>query len=128
MQKLSNYLKCLKNNKNGFLLIDSIVGVLVLVIGLAGLALLYTHGTNASVQSDKMQAAVQIAGQEMERLKKLDGQSFSEIDLKEEVLKVNKLNSDINGENGAIVVMQGYSGGDEKSLTNNFVVTTIFFI
>ena len=55
-----NGIKQFRKNKQGFLLVDAMIGVLVLVIGLAALAVLYMQGTDVSVKSDKMQAAVQV--------------------------------------------------------------------
>ena len=64
-----------KNNDNrrGFMLVDGMVAVLIVAIGLVALAFMYTQGIKTRVAGERRQAAVQIAGQEMERLKKYEG-------------------------------------------------------
>lgn len=65
-----------KKNRQGFMLVDGLVAVLIVAIGLVSLAFMYTHGIKARVAGERRQAAVQIAGQEMERLKKYDGGTY----------------------------------------------------
>lgn len=65
--------------RDGFFLLDSLVGLLVLSIGLVGLALLYTQGSDVSVKAERLQGAVQVAGQEMERLKQADRGTLSNL-------------------------------------------------
>ena len=60
-------------DKRGFMLIDGMVAVLIVAIGLVALAFMYTQSIKTRVGGERRQAAVQIAGQEMERLKKYDG-------------------------------------------------------
>lgn len=55
------------------MLVDGLIAVLIVAIGLVSLAFMYTHGIKTRVAGERRQAAVQIAGQEMERLKKYDG-------------------------------------------------------
>lgn len=117
----------LRTNKQGFLLVDSIVGVLILAIGLAALAALYMQGTDVSVKSDKMQAAVQVAGQEMERLKKADGKSLSEA--QDIINLINTVNgsSNINYDDDKYVAMRGYTpekGDGSVTAKDRFEITT----
>lgn len=99
----------IKQRQDGFLLVDSIVGVLILAIGLTALAVLYMQGTDASVKADKMQAAVQVAGQEMERLKKADGKSLSEAQEIVGEVKAASGSGNINYDDDKYVAMQGYT-------------------
>ena len=68
-----------KNNDNrrGFMLVDGMVAVLIVAIGLVALAFMYTQGINTRVAGERRQAAVQMAGQGMEKLKKADGKTES---------------------------------------------------
>ena len=68
-----------KNNDNrrGFMLVDGMVAVLIVAIGLVALAFMYTQGVNTRVAGERRQAAVQMAGQGMEKLKKADGKTES---------------------------------------------------
>ena len=70
-----------KNNDNrrGFMLVDGIVAVLIVAIGLVALASMYTQGINTRVAGERRQAAVQLAGQGMEKFKKADGKTISEL-------------------------------------------------
>lgn len=65
-----------KKNRQGFMLVDGLIAVLIVAIGLVALAFTYTHGIKTRVAGERRQAAVQIAGQEMERLKKYDGGTY----------------------------------------------------
>ncbi len=65
-----------KKNRQGFMLVDGLVAVLIVAIGLVALAFMYTQGIKTRVAGERRQAAVQIAGQEMERLKKYDGGTY----------------------------------------------------
>ena len=55
------------------MLVDGIIAVLIVAIGLASLAFMYTQSIKTRVSGERRQAAVQLAGQEMERLKKFEG-------------------------------------------------------
>ena len=55
------FMQQLRPNKQGFLLVDAIIGVLVVAIGLAALAALYTYGIGVMVSADRQEKAVQIA-------------------------------------------------------------------
>ena len=68
-----------KNNdkRSGFMLVDGMVAVLIVAIGLVALAFMYTQGINTRVAGERRQAAVQMAGQGMEKLKKADGKTES---------------------------------------------------
>lgn len=100
-----NGIKQFRKNKQGFLLVDSVIGVLILAIGLAALAALYMQGTNVGVKSDKLQAAVQVAGQEMERLKKADGKSLAEV---KELINAG-MEKGLEDDDGKFVAMHGYT-------------------
>ncbi|MGE4588673.1 MAG: hypothetical protein AB7E34_03770 [Acidaminococcaceae bacterium] len=69
-----------KKNKQGFMLVDALIAVLIVATGLVSLAFMYTHGIKTRVAGERRQAAVQIAGQEMERLKKYEGGTLSALE------------------------------------------------
>lgn len=75
-----NGIKQFRKNKQGFLLVDAMIGVLVVAIGLAALAALYTYGIGVMVSADRQEKAVQIAAEKIELLKAADGHSSSDID------------------------------------------------
>lgn len=74
------FMQQLRTNKQGFLLVDAIIGVLVVAIGLAALAALYTYGIGVMVSADRQEKAVQIAAEKIELLKAADGHSSSDIE------------------------------------------------
>jgi len=75
-----NGIKQFRKNKQGFLLVDAMIGVLVVAIGLAALAVLYTYGIGVMVSADRQEKAVQIASEKIELLKAADGHSSSDIE------------------------------------------------
>lgn len=75
-----NGIKQFRKNKQGFLLVDAMIGVLVVAIGLAALAALYTYGIGVMVSADRQEKAVQIASEKIELLKAADGHSSSDIE------------------------------------------------
>ena len=74
------FMQQLRTNKQGFLLVDAIIGVLVVAIGLAALAALYTYGIGVMASADRQEKAVQIAAEKIELLKAADGHSSSDIE------------------------------------------------
>lgn len=68
-----------RKSRQGFMLVDGLIAVLIVAIGLASLAFMYTHGIKTRVGGERRQAAVQLAGQEMERLKKFDGGTLKQL-------------------------------------------------
>ena len=68
-----------RKNKQGFLLVDAMIGVLVVAIGLAALAALYTYGIGVMVSADRQEKAVQIAAEKIELLKAADGHSIANL-------------------------------------------------
>ena len=75
-----NGIKQFRKNKQGFLLVDAMIGVLVVAIGLVALAALYTYGIGVMVSADRQEKAVQIASEKIELLKAADGHSSSDIE------------------------------------------------
>ena len=75
-----NGIKQFRKNKQGFLLVDAMIGVLVVAIGLAALAALYTYGIGVMVSADRQEKAVQIASEKIELLKAADGHRSSDIE------------------------------------------------
>lgn len=63
------------------MLVDAMIGVLVVAIGLAALAALYTYGIGVMVSADRQEKAVQIAAEKIELLKAADGHSEADIKL-----------------------------------------------
>ena len=61
------------------MLVDGIIAVLIVAIGLASLAFMYTQGIKTRVAGERRQAAVQMAAQGMEKLKKADGKTLSDL-------------------------------------------------
>ena len=66
--------------KQGFFLVDSMVSVLVLAIGLAALAALFTQGIAYMHKAATREKAVQVAAERLELLKTLDGKTVAELD------------------------------------------------
>ena len=66
--------------KQGFVLVDSMVSVLVLAIGLAALAALFTQGIAYMHKSATREKAVQVAAERLELLKTADGKTVAELD------------------------------------------------
>lgn len=97
-----NSIKQFRKNKQGFLLVDAIIGVLVVAIGLAALAALYTYGIGVMASADRQEKAVQIAAEKIELLKAADGHSSS--DIREIVEYIN--NEYINNKEGNNTVIQ----------------------
>ena len=89
---LNKFRNCIKENK-GFVLVDSMVAVLILAIGLAALALLYTGGIGTMHKGNTREKVVQIAADRIEVLKALDGKdSYSAL----QTFVTNELNSNTN--------------------------------
>ena len=61
------------------MLVDGMVAVLIVAIGLVALAFMYTQGIKTRVGGERRQAAVQIAGQGMEKLKKADSKTLADL-------------------------------------------------
>lgn len=68
-----------KKNRQGFMLVDGLIAVLIVAIGIVSLAFMYTHGIKTRIAGERRQAAVQIAGQGMEKLKKADGKTLTDL-------------------------------------------------
>lgn len=62
-------LRALLKRKKGFVMIDAVVGVVILAIGLAALAMLYTNGMGTMHKSGTREKAAQIAADWMEVIK-----------------------------------------------------------
>ncbi|WP_298565753.1 hypothetical protein [uncultured Phascolarctobacterium sp.] len=109
-----------RKNKQGFLLVDAMIGVLVVAIGLAALAALYTYGIGVMVSADRQEKAVQIAAEKIELLKAADGHSSSNIRTIVGVINAaenNKIYQDgieyqIHAEGGNNSLSGGYLGDD----------------
>ena len=68
LAKLKKFIK----NRKGFLLVDGMVAVLVVAIGLAALAYLYTNGIGTMHKSDTREKAVQVAADWTEVIKQYE--------------------------------------------------------
>lgn len=75
--------------RNGFFLIDSITAVLVLAIGLAAMAALFTYGIRYAKSASDEQKAVQIAAESIERIKVSEAEKASISAIEEVVTKIN---------------------------------------
>lgn len=112
------FMQQLRTNKQGFLLVDAIIGVLVVAIGLAALAALYTYGIGVMVSADRQEKAVQIAAEKIELLKAADGHSSSDIikivntinDKKNNKLYQDGIEYQINANGGSDNLVSGYPG------------------
>lgn len=79
--------------RNGFFLIDSITAVLVLAIGLAAMAALFTYGIRYAKSASDEQKAVQIAAESIERIKvSEDTEGIADFDALSKLL-ANKINA-----------------------------------
>ena len=86
-------------DKRGFMLVDGMVAVLIVAIGLVALAYMYTQGIKTRVAGERRQAAVQLAGQGMEKLKKADGKTISELqDIVDDINDDDPIPVDVLGE------------------------------
>lgn len=113
-----NGIKQFRKNKQGFLLVDAMIGVLVVAIGLAALAALYTYGIGVMVSADRQEKAVQIAAEKIELLKAADGHSSSDI---REI--VEYINNKEKGNNKVIqdgIEYQIIAEGGAASLGNSY--------
>ena len=63
--------------KNGFLMIDAVVAVVIISIALVTLIYLYTQGTKASIMAGSSERAMEIAAQRVEFLKQGQGVSYN---------------------------------------------------
>ena len=111
-----NGIKQFRKNKQGFLLVDAMIGVLVVAIGLAALAALYTYGIGVMVSADRPEKAVQIASEKIELLKAADGHSSS--DIREIVEYINKEGNNTVTQDG--IEYQINARGGDGSLGNNY--------
>lgn len=122
--KLEEQFCKIKANRQGFLLVDAIIGVLVVAIGLTALAALYTYGIGVMVSADRQEKAVQIAAGKIELLKAADGHSSS--DIREIVDYINKnennklfqdgIEYQINAQGGAASLGNSYPGESDLYL------------
>lgn len=92
------------------------IGVLVVAIGLAALAALYTYGIGVMVSADRQEKAVQIAAEKIELLKAADGHSSS--DIREIVEYINKEGNNTVIQDG--IEYQISAEGGAKSLGNSY--------
>ena len=92
------------------------IGVLVVAIGLAALAALYTYGIGVMVSADRQEKAVQIASEKIELLKAADGHSSS--DIREIVEYINKEGNNTVTQDG--IEYQINARGGDGSLGNNY--------
>lgn len=118
-----NFMQQLRTNKQGFLLVDAIIGVLVVAIGLAALAALYTYGIGVMVSADRQEKAVQIAAEKIELLKAADGHSVVDlqqlvehINNNEKSLKIDDIIYDINANIEKSSLDSTYPGDSNLSL------------
>ena len=111
-----NGIKQFRKNKQGFLLVDAMIGVLVVAIGLAALAALYTYGIGVMVSADRQEKAGQIASEKIELLKAADGHSSS--DIREIVEYINKEGNNTVTQDG--IEYQINARGGDGSLGNNY--------
>lgn len=118
-----NFMQQLRTNKQGFLLVDAIIGVLVVAIGLAALAALYTYGIGVMVSADRQEKAVQIAAEKIELLKAADGHSVVDlqqlvkhINDNENSLKIDKIAYDLNANIEKSSLDSTYPGDSNLSL------------
>ena len=89
MKRWQNWLKKIEERK-GFILVDAMVAVLILAIGLAALALLYTGGIGTLHKSSTREKAVQVAAERLELLKAREGITAALSDLQTLETDANK--------------------------------------
>ena len=101
---LNKFRNCIKENK-GFVLVDSMVAVLILAIGLAALAFLYTHGTQILHNSNTQQKAIQVAAERLELLKVVNSAATETQSKDQTRTQINAIISKANTNN--VVTYQG---------------------
>ena len=76
---MGSLLGCIERlkKKNGFLMIDAVVAVVIVSVALVALVYLYTQGTKASIMAGSSESAMEIAAQRIEFLKKGEGVGYS---------------------------------------------------
>ena len=67
--RIMTFFSKLKKRERGFALVDSIIGVVILAVGLVGLVQLYTYGAQYRNSANMRQKAVQLAAEKVEKLK-----------------------------------------------------------
>lgn len=64
-----------KKNKQGFMLVDALIAVLIVATGLVAISLTFTKATGASIMSSDKTKATYLAKESLEYFKKYDGSS-----------------------------------------------------
>lgn len=64
-----------RKNKQGFMLVDALIAVLIVAIGLVAISLVFTKATGASIISSDKTKATYLAKESLEYFKKYDGSS-----------------------------------------------------
>ena len=62
-----------RKNKQGFMLVDALIAVLIVAIGLVAISLTFTKATGASIMSSDKTKATYLAKESLEYFKKYDG-------------------------------------------------------
>ena len=101
LAKLKKFIK----NRKGFVLVDSMVAVLILAIGLAALAFLYTNGTRIFHNSNTQQKAIQVAAERLELLKVVNSTATATESKDKTRTQINEIISKAN--NNSTVSYQG---------------------
>jgi Tfp pilus assembly protein PilV len=89
IKKLHNLIK----KRQGFVLVDAMIAVLVLAIGLAALATVFTHGTGIMNKSTDAERAVHIASAQIDKVKAQD-KKLTNTELAEYVTSINSTATD----------------------------------
>ncbi|MEG6584231.1 hypothetical protein [Dendrosporobacter sp. 1207_IL3150] len=64
----------MRNNQNGYILFDSLIGMVILSVALLSLAALFMQTTKGTLATDNLTKAAYIANDQLSRLKVHDGQ------------------------------------------------------
>ena len=97
LAKINKFIK----NRKGFVLVDSMVAVLILAIGLVGVAVLFTQGVGTFHKGSTREKAVHVAAAQIEKVKAIDNQYSSVEDLKNYIASINTKESAVQTDSSA---------------------------
>ncbi len=83
-----------QTKKNGFMLVDSMVAVVIVAIGLVAILQLYNYGMEYQHSASLRQKAVQIASENIERIKSLESEGKSELAITSAMTTLNSQQSE----------------------------------
>jgi len=89
--RIMTFFSKLKKRERGVLLVDSLMGIVVLAIGLVGVLQVFTYGTQYRADASMRQKAVQIAAEGIEKMKNVEaGTTVTLTDYQTEAAKITE--------------------------------------